>query len=237
MGMSPKLLRPRVSGPFTPKSISGLAAWFDADDATTITLNGSTVSEWRDKSGNGRHATQATASNQPGYSTNALNGRPVLTTTTSSGQGMAVGAWTYSASNTSLFVFRASNLNQAIHQRGSVNAEGSALAQSPGSGFIFRSRKAGVDSDLAYTQNTWAIGGSLLTAATTAAYLNGTTATPTSVSSAYSGNVALRLFSLSATLYSGASIAEWVWYDSALSASQIAAVAAYLSKKWNIALS
>jgi len=41
--------------------------WLDADDAGTITLNGSTVSQWDDKSGNGNHATQENASSQPAY--------------------------------------------------------------------------------------------------------------------------------------------------------------------------
>lgn len=55
MGMNPKLLRPRSTG-FNPKSISGLALWLDASDLSTITLNGSNVSEWRDKSGAGAPA-------------------------------------------------------------------------------------------------------------------------------------------------------------------------------------
>ena len=50
--------------PWTPAEIT-TALWLDAADSSTITLNGSTVSEWRDKSGNGRHATQTTAASQP----------------------------------------------------------------------------------------------------------------------------------------------------------------------------
>lgn len=49
---------------WTPAEIT-TALWLDAADSTTITLNGSTVSEWRDRSGNARHAVQATASKQP----------------------------------------------------------------------------------------------------------------------------------------------------------------------------
>jgi len=62
-----------------PFSIAGLQMWLDADDAATITLNGSNVSEWRDKSGNGYHATQATSANQPAFTSSGLNGRAVLT--------------------------------------------------------------------------------------------------------------------------------------------------------------
>ena len=37
---------------FTPSQISGLQVWYDASDPSTMTLSGSTVTEWRDKSGN-----------------------------------------------------------------------------------------------------------------------------------------------------------------------------------------
>ena len=78
MGMSPRLLRPRASG-FNPKSISGLAAWWDASDASTITTVSGVVSQWNDKSGNSLNATQTTANNRPSNSTETLNGRAVMT--------------------------------------------------------------------------------------------------------------------------------------------------------------
>jgi hypothetical protein len=60
---------------WTPSQIS-TALWLDAADSSTITLNGSTVSQWSDKSGNARHATQPTAANQPAYSATGFNSRP-----------------------------------------------------------------------------------------------------------------------------------------------------------------
>lgn len=64
---------------FTPNVISGLAAWFDAADLASLTLDGSNnVSQWNDKSGNARHAAQATAANRPAYLTNQLNGRAAV---------------------------------------------------------------------------------------------------------------------------------------------------------------
>ncbi|MFM5962620.1 MAG: hypothetical protein ACKOQ2_36645 [Dolichospermum sp.] len=62
---------------WTPAQIS-TDLWLDAADSSTIILNGSTVSQWRDKSGNERHATQATAANQPVYQATGLNGRPTI---------------------------------------------------------------------------------------------------------------------------------------------------------------
>ena len=65
---------------WTPAALGpSLALWLDAADSNTITLNGSTVSQWNDKSGNARHVSQAAAARQPTYTANGLNGKPVLT--------------------------------------------------------------------------------------------------------------------------------------------------------------
>jgi hypothetical protein len=63
---------------FDPRAIVGLRIWLDGADQSSMTTNGSTVSEWRDKSGNGLHAAQATASSQPTFSANQIGGRPAL---------------------------------------------------------------------------------------------------------------------------------------------------------------
>ena len=65
---------------WTPADLGAdLALWLDADDASTITLNGSNVSQWSDKSGNARHVLQAAASGQPTFVSNGLNGKPTIT--------------------------------------------------------------------------------------------------------------------------------------------------------------
>lgn len=69
---------PGVPLPWTPAELT-TAVWLDAADAATITLNGSSVSQWNDKSGNGVHVSQASASQQPTYSASGLNGKGVLT--------------------------------------------------------------------------------------------------------------------------------------------------------------
>lgn len=52
--------------------------WLDASDTTTYTLNGSTVSEWRDKSANAYVFSQGTAANQPTRITSGLNGKNTI---------------------------------------------------------------------------------------------------------------------------------------------------------------
>ena len=58
---------------FSPLSF-GPALWLDASDTTTITHSSNAVSQWNDKSGNNRHATQGTGANQPVTNTTTVNG-------------------------------------------------------------------------------------------------------------------------------------------------------------------
>ena len=61
-------------GTWSPTNLASTACWLDASDTATITLvSGTNVSEWRDKSGNERHATQATSANQPTYISSGMN--------------------------------------------------------------------------------------------------------------------------------------------------------------------
>ena len=54
------------------------SVWLDAADLSTLTLVSGDASEWRDKSGNERHVSQATAARRPTYVEFGLNGRPAL---------------------------------------------------------------------------------------------------------------------------------------------------------------
>jgi len=72
----------RTQGRFEPVSnelapAENPTAWYDAD-STYITLNGSDVSQWDDKSGNDIHMSQSTTSAQPPYSSSnsSLNNLP-----------------------------------------------------------------------------------------------------------------------------------------------------------------
>jgi hypothetical protein len=87
MSMNPRLLKTTASG-FSPRSISGLALWLDASDSSTLfqnsdgtvpaTASSDPVGSWGDRSGNGRHAVQATAGSRPLVSTAAINSRNAL---------------------------------------------------------------------------------------------------------------------------------------------------------------
>lgn len=65
------------SSAWTPAQIS-TDLWLDANDSSTITLNGSTVSQWNDKSGNDRHVVQASSTSQPTYNATGFNNKPTI---------------------------------------------------------------------------------------------------------------------------------------------------------------
>lgn len=73
-----KNARPTKNDPWNPAFID-TALWLDAADSSTITQSGGLVSQWSDKSGNARHATQAIAASQPAYISSSFNSLPALT--------------------------------------------------------------------------------------------------------------------------------------------------------------
>lgn len=76
-GYSP-LLTLGSSG-FSPASLRGLRLWLDAQDAGTISQDGSGItSAWLDKSGYGNNALQGTTNSKPKYTASAINSRPAL---------------------------------------------------------------------------------------------------------------------------------------------------------------
>ncbi len=66
-----------IVNPNFPRAVSGLSMWFDAADRTSITLSGTNVSQWNDKSGKGNNL--SAASSQPTYTFNARNNLNVVT--------------------------------------------------------------------------------------------------------------------------------------------------------------
>ena len=62
---------------WTPALIS-TALWLDAADTNTVTTSSGFVDQWRDKSGNARHAS-GTTTTRPVYASTTLNGKNTLT--------------------------------------------------------------------------------------------------------------------------------------------------------------
>lgn len=116
MPMSPRLLRPRASGAFTPRRIAGLAAWYDAADATTLTI-ATGVSAWADKSDNNLTLTQGVGNNQPISATRTIGGKNALDFNGSSSALLTdfnIGAFTTSRAFTAFAVVASDNMSAAF---------------------------------------------------------------------------------------------------------------------------
>jgi hypothetical protein len=84
------------------------ALWLDAADASTITTVGGAVSQWNDKSGKGRNATQPTSGNRPTYQSSVQNSRNVIRFNAASSQFLTcsntAGAFNYLHSGQGLII-------------------------------------------------------------------------------------------------------------------------------------
>jgi hypothetical protein len=68
---------------FNPAQLPTLSLWMDPTDSTTLTLSGSSVTQWRDKSATG--AVFSTVNANPTYTASLINGLPGLDLTNASG--------------------------------------------------------------------------------------------------------------------------------------------------------
>jgi hypothetical protein len=67
------------SAPAVPAApVAGYTAWFDASDTSTISLSGSDVTQWRDKSANAYHLAQSNVSLRPQSGTRTINSKNVI---------------------------------------------------------------------------------------------------------------------------------------------------------------
>lgn len=239
---------------FDPRSIGGLSAWYDASDATTITLNGSAVSQWNDKSGNGLHASQSTANNQPSYLTNDRNGLAVVSfdgtndslVTSSFSNGYAafttfcvlsvtgIGSggiglcvlWTRSTDRQRSVVIITSNATPPMSIRGHLLSSGVS---------DYNCAAFGSYGSYFYTTSRWDGTTSSRGTAFTGR-VNGTAMANTETGGISSSNVAntvLRIGNRSdGTRGLQGKIGEMILYSSPLSSADVSSVESYLSRKW-----
>jgi hypothetical protein len=72
-------MQSRVGGTWRPTALgTALKLWLDASDSATITITGSGVSTWADKSGNGNNATQSTDGSRPPVASAVQNGKDAI---------------------------------------------------------------------------------------------------------------------------------------------------------------
>lgn len=246
MPMSPRLLRPRASGAFNPKSISNLTGWWDAADTTTITLNSTTVSEWRDKGAGGYHMAQATAANQPTYAASIFGtlsairiGQNVTERLDTNNIYMDVIGNDSSAREITMFAVLKTSSGAANKTIGETDS---------GSGFGCYHNISNVAYFDAGSESTARVSGTVNVSVLTAGavfvgrraagqvdqWYNGTLVSGSRSNATGSLRTGPNKFSIRATNTGTLAYGEILTYARALTATERLAVQAYLGKKWGI---
>lgn len=230
-----------VASTFNPLRLAPYL-WLDAADTTTITASSNAVSEWRDKSGNARHVTQATASNQPTTGSSTQNGRNVITFDGSDWLGPTPSGFSPAAAGLTLFV--------VVKEDPAATLSIAVFAQQDGTGL----GRNWLAKDPVGAYDTFLGGTTTAVGADTSAWVSmrvscaagsnqtlsivqnaSTTATATRTLEAATGGfmVGTRKNNFSTQALTGA-IAEILVFNSVLSADDISRVNAYLNSKWAV---
>lgn len=250
MGMSGRFLRPRASG-FNPLSISGLAGWWDASVSASVSLNAGEVSQWNDLSGNGRHASQSVANNQPTYAISARNGRNAIQFNGST--DFLRGAWPLTITAQSVFAVVAmnstNNWGRPFTQTSTADGTTTGI-MNPDFGItghyvpmlrnsttaVWGSYNAGaVRASVNFSYDVWGVWSSIHTGSQISNRLdNGTAATY----SATTLNTAFHTFMIGANAgaginqFLGGYVGEVLVYTQAVSVTDRNRISAYLKTKW-----
>lgn len=259
MPMSPRLLRPLAG--FNPRQFAGLQLWLDASDQSTITLNGTTVSEWRSKVG-GIALTQATAAAQPTLTANYVNGRSALTfdggdvlhnasaplaiapcssflvvdeTTAVSFAGLLVGSPASGSdfSSTGGFITTARDTGNAV---GNSILRGSDVGAAASAALVANSQSLGAS---AYGRRLVAIRASASTASVRVGGVGGQDDNAHTASGNSSGTLVGGRFlsgAVSASFRFNGRICEILHYSQELSLAQTQAMEKWLANRWGITL-
>ena len=101
--------------PFNPLVLGGLALWLDAADSASLTLSGSSVTRWNDKSGNGFNMSNNASFKSPTYNTTGFNGNPTIQFSRASASSFTIlenRAFSFTSNSFSLFF--ASQITQTV---------------------------------------------------------------------------------------------------------------------------
>jgi hypothetical protein len=232
-----------VDTPFLPTDITGCAAWYDGADTSSITMTGTAITSWADKSGNSK---TATAFNSPTYSISGLgvtmngtNNYFTTTVTVSTSTHCLIAAHNPTTvtgngvGNDSLFRFQQASgtfivfpyMNGTI-PRGYINSQDGTTTGS-GTSVLVENAVAGkfniVAANIAATsQNIYKNG---VLQSTGAGSLTNVTSDVMGIGSY------VQLYEW----YQG-TIYEMIVYNTTLTTAQFQAVTNYLQRKWNTAL-
>jgi len=214
---------------------NGLVMWMDAADDTTFSYSsGTSVSQWRDKSGNNSHVSQATSANQPSRST-TQNSRKIVTFDGTNDSLSTSISLDLSVTHT---IFAIASQTTGTEDAGLVsinNSLNNGLTLHNGSTYYSYYGDGSKYATSSITTSTTYIFTKVFkgTSSTTRqVYLNGTSATTTGVIANSDASGVIRLGQQST--YLNGKIAEVIIFNRELTATELKQVHTYLGQKWGI---
>jgi hypothetical protein len=247
MPMNARLLRPLASGGFNPSRLAGLTSWFDANASSTVTLNGSNVSEWRNLVSGGTAFSQTTAADQPPFSTLAGRGAVNLLSGSVHLIGPAIQAVGDTSTNTLLMFFVVQYTGTTTNSRRLLSD-----ASSQGGLFGWYPRYGDGNAYLDFAQTNARVSGSVTSTTISSApticrvrraganaslHYNATQiASRSNASGNLFTNTTLGLRLQGQDANNSALVGEIVAYNRDLSASEVTSVESFLAEKWGVTL-
>jgi hypothetical protein len=234
MSMSPRLMRPRATG-FSPKTLTGLLVWMDANDSSTYTI-ATGVSEWRDKSGNGRSFIQGVGNNQPIISATKQNGKSLLEFDGGNDQLQATGNWLQIASCTLFAAYRRTGgaYGGILTSSGSSdNSPGILVDSSRGS---MRGYANQAYENVGAADSFHIVSGTV-TSGTVVTYTNGTQASTTAVSGSLGVDqttTSIGTYRQAASNFFAGYIGEILAWNRVLTTTERQTVERWLGKRWGV---
>ena len=221
---------------FIPTQVSGCSLWLDAADSSTVTLSGSTATQWNDKSGNERNSTSCSAT----YS-NRINGLSCMTNPIISGPITNSGS-----SIVTIFIVGTKASTGGLYDN-MLALNLSPITNYYGAGTLFACYYGGTSPPQFYCYMSGNLSLSFVGAVNTPfifnAFQTGTTGSTYGNGTSY-GDVGTAGSTFNyTTYYIGActggpawigNIGEIIVYNSILSISQRQQVESYLAQKWGI---
>jgi hypothetical protein len=233
----------RASDEFSPTQISGLALWLDASDDAQVTADVG-ITTWRDKSGNGRNATQGVGTKQP-IRSNTINGKKVLTFQGSDDTMSVANVAAFNATSQTIIVVsrQSAAANQALFYKASAtSANGVVLRYRTGTTIWLYQKNDGTSELLSNNSNTNTntnVYTTVLQPTSQAGFVNGSAPTnglaTNTVTSVYDDTGALWIGSRrDIGEYLAGDVCEVLWWPRALSTAERQQCERYLGGKWGI---
>jgi hypothetical protein len=233
-------LYPALSPVFNPTLVSNCTLWLDAADQATMTLSGSSVTAWRDKSGNGYNATVTSGANAPILSGNSIQFRAASSQSLDIAQGFGTSlvdttlilffvGQRVAASGFHFFLSGATTDNNRVMQTGFFNDNMSLNIYGTEFNVAIPAYSASAEPTRIYSY--------ALNTATAEQVMNGTTLQSTAGTYRLAGFLGPQLgrrYSSVNIVYHSFNISEMIGFAPIISVAQRQAVEGYLAWKWGL---